>query len=301
MNIKTWNGLHSAIANLAKSENQKIYCHYTTPSAFVSIFDSYISHTEQKYITQCQLYASHIRFLNDSQEYFDGLRWLQCKQHFQLNGLNDDMYCISFCGNEDLLSQWKWYGKNSGIAITFDMSNIQFKYYDVKEEELPVMDTLTKPLPVRYSEPAKSAYFGEIAKLCEEQHLNQNSELFYSSLFIPFCKNKSFKEEKESRLIFYSVEGASAGIKPFNIKYIPSGNILKPTLKVSFRAIDERKGIVKKLTVGPGQDQELVYNALIHILGGKVPSVEEGKQAERNGTVKLKGVIIQKSRIPFRG
>lgn len=303
MDIKTWNALHSAIDKLAKIEDDQIYCHYAPPAAFVSIFDSYIRTHEYKPITECTMRASHIRFLNDSKEYFDGLNWLRTllnKEKFHPDSLSDDIYSISFCGNEDLLSQWKWYGKNSGIAITFDMSNIQYKYYDV-EEGLPDVDTHTKPLPVKYSNGEKKAYFDEINSQCRELHLNQKSMPFRSNLFIPFCKDEGFVEEKESRLIFYNVDGRSAGIKPFDIRYVPSGNALKPTLQVTFRAIDESKGIIKRLTVGPGQDQELVYHALIHIMGGALPSSESGKPEQADGKLVLNGVEIRKSRIPFRG
>ena len=300
MDIKTWNALHSAIDKLAKTESKDIYCHYTSPAAFASIFDKHISQHEYGPITECTMRAGHIRFMNDSQEYLDGLQWLSSNKGIQCNGLSDDMYSISFCGIEDLLSQWKWYGKNSGVAITFDMENIKYKYYDVNAG-LPDEDAHTKPLPVKYTNHEKKNYFNKIDKQCEELHLNQKSDPFRSNLFIPFCKDEGFAEEQESRLIFYAVDGKTSGIEPFDIKYIPSGNALKPTLNVSFRAIDKSKGIVKRLTVGPGQDQELVYHALIHIFGGKLSTVEDSKLAKRNGEIEINGVVIQKSNIPFRG
>lgn len=300
MDIKTWNALHSAIDKLARIESEDIFCHYATPMAFVSIFDSYIGKHERKPITECTMRATHIRFMNDSKEYFEGLQWLLKKNGFEADGLSDDMYSISFCGNEDLLSQWKWYGRNSGIAISFDMSNIKYKYYDV-EKGLSDEDIHTKPLPVKYTDSKKNSYFREINKQCRDLHLNQKSKLFRSNLFIPFCKNEGFAEERESRLIFYAVDGSSSGIKPFDIKYIPYGNMLKPTLHVTFRAIDESKGIVKRLTVGPGQDQELVYLALIHILGGELPIGENDRSAKSDGELVLNGVTIRKSSIPFRG
>lgn len=303
MDTKTWNALHSAIDKLAKIEDNHIYCHYASPAAFVSIFDSYIRKHEHKPITECTMRASHIRFLNDSKEYFDGLKWLQRllnEEKISPDSLSDDIYSISFCGNEDLLSQWKWYGKNCGIAITFDMSNIKYKYYDV-EAGLPDADTHTKPLPVKYSDGEKRAYFEEIDSQCRELHLNQKSMSFRSNLFIPFCKDEGFVEEKESRLIFYNVDGTSSGIKPFDIRYIPSGNALKPTLDVNFCAIDGSRGIIKRLTVGPGQDQDLIYHSLIHIMGGALPSSESSKLEKTNSALVLNGVEIRKSRIPFRG
>lgn len=299
MDFTTWDALRGGIGLLASSISDQIYCHYTTPAAFSNIFADYISGGRRGPVTKCKMRASHIRFMNDSREYLDGCRWF--KKHsgtFRADEFNDDMYSISFCGDEDLLSQWKWYGKNSGIAITFDMDNIKFKYYDVKNKLLPEEDSSTRPLPINYTHREKKEYFEKIDQYCKEKQLNQSSTLFRGNLFIPFCKDQSFKEEKESRLIFYTADDDTmeqAGIKPFNIKYTVSGNIIKPTLDVEFRAIDPNRGIVKKLTVGPGQDQELVYQALIHILCKKIPG------GRRYGKITVHDMTIQKSRTPFRG
>lgn len=299
MDFATWDALRCGTELLAPSIGDQIYCHYTTPAAFTSIFKDYIGDVRRGPITKCVMRASHIRFMNDSREYLDGCRWF--KQHsvaFRPDDFNDDMYSISFCGHEDLLSQWKWYGKNSGIAITFDMANIKFKYYDVTCAGLPDEDSCTRPLPVNYTPKEKKDYFEKIDRHCKQKQLNQSSTLFRGNLFIPFCKDKSFQEEKESRLIFYTADADAmeqAGIAPFKINYIVSGNIIKPVLNVEFRAKDPSKGIVQKLTVGPGQDQELVYQALVHILCNKLPV------GRRHGKITAHGVTIQKSRIPFRG
>lgn len=297
MDFATWDALRCGSGLLALEIDNQIYCHYTTPEAFSSIFADYIRGARCGPITKCVMRACHIRFMNDSREYLDGCRWF--KRHCRTSHtdeINDDMYSISFCGDEDLLSQWKWYGKNSGIAITFDMSNIKFKYYTVKCEELPDEDSNTKPLPVNYTSAEKDGYFKKIDQFCQKAQLNQSSALFRGNLFIPFCKDKGFKEEKESRLIFYTADADTmeqAGIEPFKIRYIVSENIIKPTLDVEFRAKDPNRGIVKRITVGPGQNQELVYQALVHILCKKLPSGRGKSEAH--------GVTIQKSRIPFRG
>lgn len=299
MDFATWDALRCGTELLAAPVSDQIYCHYTTPAAFSSIFKDYINDVRRGPIAKCVMRASHIRFMNDSREYLDGCRWF--KKHsgsFPKDEFNDDMYSISFCGDEDLLSQWKWYGKSSGIAVTFDMSNIKFKYYDVKCKLLPDEDSNTRPLPVNYTSEEKQGYFEKINQYCEKMHLNQSSALFRGSLFIPFCKDESFKEEKESRLVFYTADADTmeqAGIEPFKINYTLSGNIIKPTLDVEFRAKDPSRGIVKKMTVGPGQDQELVYQALVHILCEKLP---DSKQRSKT---KAHDITIQKSKTPFRG
>lgn len=296
MDFATWDALRHGSELLAPEISDQIYCHYTTPGAFSSIFEDHIKEARCGPITKCVMRACHIRFMNDSHEYLDGCQWFkrQCKTT-RTDEINDNMYSISFCGDEDLLSQWKWYGKNSGIAITFDMSNIKFKYYDVKCAELPDEDSNTRPLPVNYTTQEKKEYFEKINQFCQKAQLNQSSTLFRGNLFIPFCKDKGFKEEKESRLVFYTADADTmeqAGIAPFKIRYIVSGNIIKPMLDVEFRAKNPDRGIVKKITVGPGQDQELVYQALVHILCKKISS--------GRGIIKEHGTTIQKSSIPFR-
>ena len=297
MDFDTWDALRHGSKLLAQDISKQIYCHYTTPEAFSCIFADHLKKVRCEPITKCVMRASHIRFMNDSREYLDGCRWFKryCKTS-QTNEINGDMYSISFCGDEDLLSQWKWYGKNSGIAITFDMSNIKFKYYDVTCPALPDEDSSTRPLPVHYTTKGKKEYFEKIDQSCKEKQLNQSSALFRGNLFVPFCKDKGFKEEKESRLIFYTADADTmeqAGIAPFNIRYVVSGNIIKPILDVEFRAKDPGRGIVKRITVGPGQNQELVYQGLVHILCKELSSGRNKTSAH--------GMTIQKSSIPFRG
>ena len=303
IDIKTWDALRYTLNNLSDIDQTSIYCHYTTPAAVVSIFKKYIDGKQHGPITECNMRASHIRFLNDSQEYLDGLNWIKKKLRGNrppLDNLAEDIYSISFCGHEDLLSQWKWYGKNSGVAISFDMKNIKYKYYDV-EEPLPEFDCLTKPLSVKYDEQKKAEYYNRVKKLCREKKLNEGEYSFFANLLLPFCKDETFCEEKESRLVFYDVDGRLQGIKPISIHYVPSENKLKPTMNVEFKALDEGKSIVKQFTIGPGQDQELVYNAIIHVLGGEIWSPKDTKDANGYVYQEINGITVRKSLIPFRG
>lgn len=315
MDFSTWTALRSGIHHFSeealKNSPDLCYCHYTSPQAFMSIFREHIKtvgqhqyrDVSQSPIVACTMRASHLRFLNDSQEYLNGLKWLEEKDECQITSDEslDNMYSISFCGNDDLLSQWKWYGKDSGIAISFDMSNIQYKYYDCLDDTivplLPVTDINTLPLPVKYTEKDKEDYYDQIKKWNSIEQRSIEISPVPAGLFIPFCKHEGFQEERESRLIFYTADQEStqkAGLKPFQIHYYTSGGTLKPTLDVIFQAKDKGKGIVKSLTVGPGQNQELVYKVLVHMLSGELPHDE-------NKILCIGGVEVKKSRIPFRG
>ena len=318
MDFGTWSalrrGIHFFSEELKHQSPGMSYCHYTSPHSFISIFEKHIQIVGQRQykdaahppIQQCIMRASHLRFLNDSQEYLNGLDWLnrkmqeECVQGFK-DECRDNMYSISFCGNDDLLSQWKWYGKDSGIAISFDMSNIQYKYYDyydnIQVSMLPSTDTHTMPLPVKYTDDEKLTYYNQIKNWNKTDQIRQSLSPLLAGLFIPFCKHEGFQEEKESRLIFYTADMDStqkAGLKPFQIHYYTSGATIKPSLDVIFQAKDPNKSIVNCLTVGPGQNQELIYKALVHMLSGELPRSEKED-------VCIDGIMVKKSRIPFRG
>lgn len=304
----------------------EMYCHYTSPGAFISIFDEHIKLVgqrqyrdgEQYPILTCTMRASHLRFLNDSNEYVDGFRWIE---RHRKNGIEDaykdfkwieknrkirledtyknNVYSISFCGNNDLLSQWKWYGKNSGIAISFAMDNIQYKYYELLDKEnsvLPIYDDKIGPIPVKYSEDEKKQYHRQLYMWNEtnSEHIQEVSLL--AGLFMPFCKDEGFQEEKETRLIFHTADADSsrrAGVC-FPVHYYVSENIVKPTLQVVFQAKDRSKSIVNSLIIGPGQNQELIYRAVVHMLSGELPSTD-------TDSIEIGGTVVRKSKIPFRG
>lgn len=240
--------------------------------------------------------ASHLRFLNDAQEFNDGVDWLRKNYGKDSDCLYDQVYSISFCGNNDLLSQWKWYGKNSGIAIEFNMSNIKYEYWTCIEENLPNLDHQTKPLLVKYTNDEKTKYFNDIIRLNKEEKLNMDSDSTTNNLFVPFCKDEGFSEEKESRLVFYTFDSNRYGID-FKIKYNISNGIIKPTLNIKFVSDKTEENIINSFTVGPGQNQNLIFNALIHIFDRKNFSFNESVSEHTCEN----GIKILKSSIPFRG
>lgn len=98
-----------------------------------------------------ELWATSTRFLNDKNEYIEGLLLAQkiagdysktCadKEKKFLNsfqrmiqdridkGCNQDIYSISFCECGDLLSQWRGYGKQGGVSLGFDLTYYEMEY-----------------------------------------------------------------------------------------------------------------------------------------------------------------------------
>lgn len=301
-----WNTVHQGIHLLFDSTKTSLYYHYTSIDALLSIFNNHIKSGKKGKVNECTIRASNLRFLNDEKEYKDGVEFAQNKidNKDSLKTILDESqgYGISFCGNGDLLSQWKWYGKDSGVSIGFNLENIKYQYWECMVDELPKYDILTCPLPVKYQDENKEEYWNKITKTITDNYLVQKNDMLLPQLFIPYCKDKGFSEEKESRLVFYTCEnGEKRGIK-FPIKYYVSNGVIKPTLNVKF--ISENN-IVNDFIVGPGHNQNLIYNALIHIFDEPPFSFEDRfEQTQGHQQIRHKcknGIMIYKSNIPFRG
>ena len=331
------------------------YYHYTDLNGLLGIFGSYIDSDYEK-VKNCTMRASHLRFLNDSQEYVEGKNcynkytqdYNQCIKDYKAlkgyidpddnkqsqiskklsllnkkNSINttpretecnnedekgdENIYSISFCGEGDLLSQWKYYGKNSGIAIKFNFKDAKCFIGEsqasengcekIEENDKTPTSYKVCPLKIAYSEVEKLVLF---AMSCLQPSNNGTTMVAggpNQDILIPFCKNEAFKEERESRLVF----------APDNVKckYVVSEGKIKPYIPITFLA-KEGTSIVESITVGPGENQNLVYNALIHIFDSKKFRFQEGSLKENTPAKNVthlcqNGVIIKKSGIPFRG
>ena len=338
----------------AKSEGDiREFWHYTSAKGVLGIFKDYIDDfgTVPKYVEKCSMLASNIRFMNDSKEYEEGVECFSelCKNvndelnpFFNteiVNQINDNIYLISFCGEGDLLSQWKWYGKNSGVSIRFNIDNIAYRTYEYintkdENESFDFIDPHTKPLRIKYNRKEKETYFNML--LNQDRIKDSKAYDLVRLAFVPFCKHEGFVEEKESRLVFYIGDlGIDENINAvFDIRYnaFEEGRI-KPALNVQMELHNERRianNIISDIIVGPGVNQELVFNFLIHVFDRenyyfhkdidtstdvtpvewsefgmindhRVYSVKCNDNKIRQAYRCQNGLIIMKSSIPFRG
>ena len=142
----------------SKFQGEGKYFHYTSLESCINM----LKHTDGEF----EIWASHLSFLNDKEELINGMKlidrkvedlllskgdtlsdWIEEYQEGRMNedNLLDDIYVVCFCSKRSLLSQWKYYGKNSGIAIEYNLdfceysgyiaSNIPFK--NMNQEYLP--------------------------------------------------------------------------------------------------------------------------------------------------------------------
>lgn len=147
------------------------YWHYTSLSALLSIFDIKNDSCIEPNLTRCEMLASNICYLNDIKEFYGGVNDFKKaikaikkskKNNFDVKKLDveniqnvsDDIYIISFCGHGDLLSNWKYYAKDSGISIEFDMENVGFKYMRYKKNDI-IYEDWYDPIPVEFCDEDK--------------------------------------------------------------------------------------------------------------------------------------------------
>lgn len=284
--------------NSSSSVSRTFECwHYTSMKSLINIFKDYIESKDDA-INSFNLYASNIRFMNDSQEFEDGKSLYQSqvsksnyKRAYKKMNYNADAYIISFCENGDLLSQWRGYGKESGISFCFNEKIAMYQTYSEKtsegktENKTSFNDAYTKPLPVIYNDDNKIEYFRKLEKLLNPCDKHEESHLdILGALFIPYCKNKSFFEEREQRLVFYTTDGIvskKGNTISFNYVYNTFGEYVKPALNVNikrrnanspFNYSNEKEPeepLITKMIVGPGANQHIVFNTLIHVFDKK--------------------------------
>lgn len=128
------------------------------------------------------------------------------------------------------------------------------------------------PIDVLYSHDDKSHVLSDIIENNCEANMS-NLSLMYTesnikqyincavSSFIPICKNHYFSHEQESRLLFFQPAEAE-------IMYREKNNRILPYLKCIVVNKDINKYPIVSVTVGPGSNQHLIFNAVINMLEG---------------------------------
>ncbi|MDE6757759.1 MAG: DUF2971 domain-containing protein [Clostridia bacterium] len=263
----------------------KQYIHYTSTQSFQAMLKPF-AEEQQNYIN---LFASKVQFLNDSSEFKTGFdlvkdNYQSFAEKLKTNAtlsLRDDAFTVSFCGEEDLLSQWKYYGKESGIAIEFDFGinkpECKFLWTESKQvgesEEWNynwAFDFNLMPSSIIYGQARQKKALENIVSKIKKNERTMYKDVIITS-FIPFCKNISFIEEKESRLLFYPIsdKGSQAEIIT-PIKYWNKNGKIIPQFECRLaycKTTNKRPPIpIKNIMVGPGYNQTEIFNGVISML-----------------------------------
>ncbi len=296
-----WTFSHAMMNELYEEQRKRRQTelwHYTSFNAVLGIFGAY-DMDSSKTVNECTMYASNIRYMNDSREYEEGtssydeyVGELKEKKEISVDEeeklrtkVDDNIYLVSLCEEGDLLSQWKWYGKNSGVSICFDFEHIQYLIYSEtkngKEIQPSIYDRMTRPLRLQYGKREQKRYFDMlISKYGGEDSPYKD---LLSSVYVPFCKDEAFVEEKEHRLVFFIpdsiVTDKNTKVKVNMIYNTNEVGRPKPALKVKMKYYNPKSkpyivsydegNIITKMVVGPGNNQEMIFNCLIHVFDRK--------------------------------
>lgn len=300
------------------------FFHYTSCEGAFSLLSN-----SKEYI---ELWPSHLLYLNDSEEYLNGLQLIQellldsknyGKKYIteevrkslheklqQWDTILKEAYimCFSSCG--DSLTQWKYYGKDSGVAIEFNFNdpNQVFFSWVIDKDKSDVFTYRLNPYKVIYSEYNKKSIIRKVIKehIRNSKSAEKDERLILDCIkrLIGFCtlfKNEKFKDEDEYRLIFRPLwkddsdskvsleEQEQKQIREL-VHYRWADGRIKPYMKVQLHVRDQENNNVRPINsvvVGPGSNQELVFNALRHLADRRPERLDKN--------------TISESKLPFRG
>lgn len=236
-------------------------------------------------VTKGDIYATNVRYLNDTDEYINGLREIRSlllsadkygfddlkqqaeafitqETYQEIEGQISDIYSISFSKASDLLSQWHMYARESGVQIKmcFDGKSKGEYYCPIldksgekgtkKLEKKPVYYFTKIGMPLAEYEETGRKILDEFAQI-----LHKNDEIVSTwKVLAPFIKNYGFVQEQEVRAIFLANE---TGLP---IGYRGDRGVLKPYLDIEMKKGWPICGIM----VGPGRNQNQVFQSLCH-------------------------------------
>lgn len=269
--------------------------HYTTRDNLWNIIESN------------SFYARHIRFSNDSAEYYIGKKEVETigNEGKELTDLND-CYMVCFCKKDDILSQWREYARG---GVSFELNFTEDMFYTImcnektkneneKNKNIHAMSMYYIPLrfhfrPVQYkvvySVPTSVIYLSknagqlgqgrkagvkkikEIVEIINERAETMEKERMLKNI-LPFIKHVGFKEEREYRLLFSGIDD----ISPYVVDYLTDRGRKIPYIRVQFGNAEkgeEMKCTIKYYKVGT----QLINQCKTHLKNGRleIPDKQE--------------------------
>lgn len=270
-------------------------------------------------LQQANIYATNLKYMNDSEEFVNGLFELRevinteyKKDNVEIKKMEainlpelisedrlrksieagSDSYSISFSTERDLLSQWSMYARESGVSLLLDFNRkLDYKAYTA-EDGGAVRELITKnemyprkvyyftksSMPQKKYEKVKKEIILEIEKNSDKisiEDIEGNAVQIWKDM-TPYVKRYEFQAEGEYRLVFNLMKLP----KRLRIDYRNDKHVLKPYLDVEC----DGGWPIKEIIIGPGFNQQVVYESLIHFLDNarlKTPSLSGSEFAGR--------------------
>lgn len=291
--------------------------HYTTIETLYSLLTDYKSSTDKEYLT---FWASSILEQNDTEEMFlnmDDIKMIfedyekdnkvheikklslvdnhglfigmnpnEIKDHIvsKIRSITEAPFTISFSHNEDKLLMWSMYAKNgTGICLSFDEQQLicgndniyticDSVVYEKKRENYE--NVIRKIYDEYFFQPKDIIVINNI----EYQKINVVEGTLLA--IAPFIKNKSFIEESEWRMAFYT---NTTDNPPKIYKRITSNLNVVHYIKIKIPV-----SALKYVTIGPCANYTRVKNLVNQVI----------KECEIKNIIKTDD--IKKSNVPYR-
>ncbi|MCH5264759.1 MAG: DUF2971 domain-containing protein [Lachnospiraceae bacterium] len=195
------------------------FIHYTSINSAFAILDG------------DTFWASNVRFSNDATE----------ERMLKLDGLeNRDDYIICFCSENDMLSQWRGYCHNGGVAIKLNLNytqeySILHADYETSGNYIIYENT---PLPVIYLNQKDNPEQVRAHMKNDINSCGYASEILLEDM-LPYLKNGHFREEREMRMIFSNRAGLLS--KCIRFRTLPDG-VKVPYIVIKHGNMGKMKG-----------------------------------------------------------
>ena len=271
----------------ANRESSSTLYHYTSVSALGSIASSR------------ELWASDFRTMNDSHELKFGLSILECAialDEYDLFGndlvgelldravhLRDlhhyYVFCLSFCRKGNLVSQWRGYGSENSVSISFHRNDIATRateqhfilddvwYFFVGENPREWLQRCVERLQARLSAAASPpAETGDFWRDFEAAHMSQRGNILDRWLLetAGLIKHPLYQEECEVRCIKV-LDSQSASILGAGIRERPAEGTLIPYTTLAIADEEERGSVIRSVIVGPTNNLDQIMHAVSHV------------------------------------
>lgn len=254
--------------------------------------------TMQYILQNGDIYATNLRYMNDSEEYINGLEeiyklmhnraiveeWEKSRKYtIREEALNEvfndetleqnkrdlDYYSISFCEKNDLLSQWAIYARESGVSIKMNFSKDKYDFAAFSEIE----ETKGEPQKMWSGIPEKVQYFTyESMKGDNDLYRTRGNEILNKLYKVgEIQEDRDDKKEQwkyistfVKRYDFFQeaeyrlVFDLKNALDVPRIDYRNDKNVLKPYIDVYC----QEGWPIWEIMVGPGFNQEIVYNSI---------------------------------------
>lgn len=304
------------------------------PTAAAGIFYHYTSlATLWKILENETLRATQARFSNDSEELKKGAAIMKevCRKVGDGNALNGyvklleknggtaiDCYIVCFCGQDDILSQWRGYCRSDGVSIGFAFDEGKPQYYFKNMPKDKQIACNVELYPVWYVEERRnelqcservisreqlvSVITAKLKDICQLSG-SQDIKAFFDST-IPLIKHVGFCEENEFRLLICNGQLQCGGRVPFPLdSYIEytegdEDGIKRPYITLSFGRKDPPNALPIEIeTYGLMQRADSELDRLLNCKP-EATSEESKREGEKGVTYQVKPFEGEWSRAP---